>query len=295
MPNSMTPSRPVPHRGPDIEARAFRGALSRSEWTMRGGRNHVFLLASGSGEATIGETRSSLARPCILFVPSGRSGTVRFEAGADGCWLTVSDIALGSAMPAGPVFAEVRKAVSLPILGLRIEREKLARMLAILDAIRGEIEGDAPGAREAVRHHLALLLIAIWRISSPADVRPKPSPRAIVHDFLNLVGLHARDHWTVAQYARTLGVATDRLNSAIRRATGKSPLALVHARLLSEAETLLDSSTLQIGEIAHQLGFRDAAYFSRFFKRMTGHPPRLRRDGADRRTPKQETSYAAWP
>lgn len=294
----MRPFLPSPrptHHGPDIEARAFRGSLSRSEWTTRGGRNHIFLLASGAGEAMIGEARAALAQPCLVFVPSGWRGTVRFEAGADGRWLTLSEAALGRAMPVGPVFAEVRKAIALPILGLRMEREALKGMIVTLDAIHREIETDTPGSREAVRHHLALLLIAIWRITNPADLQPKPSPRAIVHDFLHLVELHARDHWTVARYARFLGVGTDRLNSAVRRATGRSPLAHIHARLMAQAETLLDGSPLQIGEIAHALGFRDAAYFSRFFKRITGHPPRIRRDDAVRRSAKPDTSFAAWP
>ncbi len=59
----------------------------------------------------------------------------------------------------------------------------------------------------------------------------------------------------------------------MRRTTGRSPLAIVHARIRAEADTLLDNSSLQIAEIAEALGFGDPAYFSRFFRRRCGEAP----------------------
>ncbi|MGQ3210228.1 helix-turn-helix domain-containing protein [Shinella sp.] len=67
------------------------------------------------------------------------------------------------------------------------------------------------------------------------------------------------------------------------------------ARLMMEAEMLLGGSSLQIAEVAEALGFRDAAYFSRFFKRLAGVSPRARRAGLVSRQVREETSYAAWP
>lgn len=165
----------------------------------------------------------------------------------------------------------------------------------MVEAIETELRDDAPGTQDAVRHQIALLVIALWRLSSPAAAKPQPSPRTIVHGFLQLVELHARDHWSVAQYARLLGVTADRLNTAVRRATGRSPLTLMHIRLVAEAETLLDSSTLQVAEVAEALGFRDPAYFNRFFKRMTGMAPGRRRSQPFQNAPGPARSFAAWP
>lgn len=104
--------------------------------------------------------------------------------------------------------------------------------------------------------------------------------------FVHLMELHIRDHWTVGDYTAALDITADRLNTAIRRAAGRTPQDLIHARIMTEAATLLDSSPRQIGEIASSLGFRDAAYFSRFFKRLSGISPRTHRDGlSDRKRP----------
>jgi AraC family transcriptional activator of pobA len=277
------------------EARLFRGALSQSGWTFRGGRNRVFMLLSGSGKVLLGAVEMAIAGPALVWAPAGERGSVIFDAGAEGAALAIPELALGPAMPTGAVFAEVRDAIARPILGAKIAAADARKMVQTVETIEGELRDNAPGMQEVIRHHLALLLIAIWRRANPSSEKPKPSPRAVVRSFLHLVELHMRDHWSLADYAGVLGVTADRLNTAIRRATGRSPMELIHARLMMEAEMLLDSSSLQIAEVAEALGFRDAAYFSRFFKRMAGVPPRAHRAGAADRQVREETSYAAWP
>ncbi|WP_370878557.1 helix-turn-helix domain-containing protein [Pararhizobium capsulatum] len=50
-----------------------------------------------------------------------------------------------------------------------------------------------------------------------------------------------------------------------------------------------------MSEAAEALGFKDAAYFGRFFKRMAGVSPRAYRQGIPLKHVRSETSYAAWP
>lgn len=53
----------------------------------------------------------------------------------------------------------------------------------------------------------------------------------------------------------------------------QSALELLHERRLLEARRLLAYSQLPIAQIAHQLGYEDPAYFSRFFQRRVGVSP----------------------
>ena len=48
-------------------------------------------------------------------------------------------------------------------------------------------------------------------------------------------------------------------------------------RALPEARRLLLYSQLSVTEVAYAVGFEDAAYFSRFFTRHVGQPPRAYR------------------
>ncbi|MGH6761746.1 MAG: helix-turn-helix domain-containing protein [Phyllobacterium sp.] len=280
---------------PDYEVRLFRGALSTSEWVLHGIRNRAIILISGGGVIQIDKYRTALAAPCTIWLPAGRKGMLQLDAGAEGAMLVVSELALGRAIPAGPVTTQIQETIFVPILGLKTSAATARRQHEVIEAMDRELREDLPGAKEAMRHQLALLLIGIWRLSSPTIAKPQPSPRAIVLGFLHLVELHMRDHWTIAEYAAFLGVTTDRLNSAVRRATGKSPLALIHQRLVMEAEFLLDNSTLQISEIAETLGFQDPAYFNRFFKRERGVAPGRRRAEAPMQAGRDQESFAAWP
>ena len=82
-----------------------------------------------------------------------------------------------------------------------------------------------------------------------------------------------RQHWPVADYARTLGVSEDRLHAMASRATGLPPKEIVQRRLLLEAKRHLLYTTMTVKEIAYDLGFHDPAYFSRFFARRAGMAP----------------------
>ncbi len=48
---------------------------------------------------------------------------------------------------------------------------------------------------------------------------------------------------------------------------------MISQRLILEAKRELSFGALTVKEIAFKLGFRDASYFSRFFKKHTGQNP----------------------
>jgi AraC family transcriptional activator of pobA len=56
--------------------------------------------------------------------------------------------------------------------------------------------------------------------------------------------------------------------------TGRSPMQLVHSRLLLEAKRELHYTDNQVSKISIGLGFDDAAYFTRFFTSRVGISPR---------------------
>ncbi|MNY63232.1 HTH-type transcriptional activator Btr [compost metagenome] len=52
-----------------------------------------------------------------------------------------------------------------------------------------------------------------------------------------------------------------------------TPLGVINARLLLEVKRELAYSSRSIKEIAHELGFSDEGYFSRFFRKHTQQTP----------------------
>lgn len=287
-----------PGRALDVEVDDIAGSLSAAEWEFSAERRqagaHGFVLASGSGTVRLGGVASAIEGPCVIWLPSGITGGVRLEAGARGVAMTVSDAALGRGVPASSISGPLRQAIDRPLLGMRIESATARAMIRDLEDIRREALEDLPGMREAIMNRLGLVLIAFWRLDS-VPIQPQASPRVLVQNFMQLVELNAREQWRVADYARVMGISSDRLTTAIRRATGQSPLELVHGRLLQDAESLLERSSLQVREVADALGFRDAGYFNRFFSRLKGVPPGRFRQQVRISSMREPDSFAAWP
>ncbi len=76
-----------------------------------------------------------------------------------------------------------------------------------------------------------------------------------------------------ADYARELNVTVGHLNAVAKARAGQTITDVVQGRIILEAKRLLFHTELSIKEIGYSLGFEDAAYFNRFFKRRTGDTP----------------------
>jgi transcriptional regulator GlxA family with amidase domain len=71
-----------------------------------------------------------------------------------------------------------------------------------------------------------------------------------------------------------------------RQATGMSPLEYVHTLRIEEAKQMLEAGEAPIEAIAHEVGYEDAAFFSRLFRRKVSLSPAQyrKRFGALRRS-----------
>jgi AraC family 4-hydroxyphenylacetate 3-monooxygenase operon regulatory protein len=91
--------------------------------------------------------------------------------------------------------------------------------------------------------------------------------------FNQLIDSHYHLHWTVPDYASELHLTESRLTDICRRFANRPPKRLIFDRQLREAKRLLLFSDSAVNEIAWQLGFKDPAYFARFFNRLVGCSP----------------------
>lgn len=98
--------------------------------------------------------------------------------------------------------------------------------------------------------------------------------------FCTLIEAQYNTHPQVHYYARRLGITAAHLNALCRKTVGKSALTLIHERVLLEAKRNLVYTSMTISQVSDAAGFKDPAYFSRFFARMTGMSPRAFRQCA---------------
>jgi AraC family transcriptional activator of pobA len=82
----------------------------------------------------------------------------------------------------------------------------------------------------------------------------------------------------VGDYASLLNISAGHLSEIVKNQSGKPAIKHIHERLVMEARRLLFHTHNPLKEIAFDLGFSDASYFNRFFKRETGDTPAGYRD-----------------
>jgi len=146
----------------------------------------------------------------------------------------------------------------------------------LCNAIDREYVTPAPAREPLLRSLLSVLAVWLSRQAlrqRAAEERPDRG-HAYLSAFSRLVEAHYREHLPVSLYATRLKITTVRLNSICRRLLGQSALEVLHQRLLLEAKRNLVYTALSVAQIADLLGFSEAAYFTRFFKRLTGTTPK---------------------
>jgi len=89
--------------------------------------------------------------------------------------------------------------------------------------------------------------------------------------------------WTLDQLAATAHLSPSRFAHLFREQLGLPPLRYVEALRLQRAKQLLEQTGLRVGQVAAEVGYDDAFYFSRRFRRLTGRSPRAYRQHAAQR------------
>lgn len=95
----------------------------------------------------------------------------------------------------------------------------------------------------------------------------------MIVDLMEFINLHYKKQFSVAQYAELVHTAPANLQKKVKNITGKSVRELQQERLLKEAQKLLCRPDHNISEIADELGFKELAHFSNWFKKLVGETP----------------------
>lgn len=152
------------------------------------------------------------------------------------------------------------------------EVEHLDRLFAML---ADEFGQQLPARNASLQALTQLIFIALLRLSAEPvkNQHVRHDNLQIFHRFNALIEDRYREHWPLSRYAEAMGVTEARLNDICRRIADLPSKRLVHERLMQEARRLLLFTAGSVNEIGYQLGFKDPAYFTRFFSREAGMTP----------------------
>lgn len=147
-----------------------------------------------------------------------------------------------------------------------------------MELIQKELHEQPYQYLTSVHSRIELLLVEINR-SKVARGDEIWKPDALFLKFLELVRASFDSNQTLANYADKLCTTEQKLNEQAKKHTGKTAQMVIYGLIASEAKRLLlYESSLNVKEIAFQLGFNDPFYFSNFFKKHIGLSPKSYRE-----------------
>lgn len=237
-------------------------------------------LESGRAEAWLDGRQLALQGPALVRVPALTAHGFRFAPQVQGWVYTLPQAHLAAVLERHPGLAGLL--LRPQAVALEAGAPAVQALAAAARRLREEALGDAPWRGAAVDAALLALAVAVARsepapapgVAGPARA-VAPPPRALQHvqRLKALVEAQFRQHPSQAALAAQLGITPTQLNRACRQVLGRPALHVLHARLLLQAQRELAYTGLAIKQVAFGLGFTDAAYFTRFFRRLAGSSP----------------------
>lgn len=243
-------------------------------------RQYMF-LHSGGGRMTIAGASHTLAPGELAVAPCGAHVRLWLDPGARGVLMAATEAFLRSRVlpvlyvPTGDHW----RRYGLPrVAPLAVGRANQG----VRNRIQNELEQAAErlgGLCDAAVIAYAFVILGSAGPGTPPPAQPSEPPAAelapaqLVMRYWELIENNFRRRLSIEDYAEQLAVTPVRLGRACKNTMNRTPLSLVHERIIVEAKGELSFSQKSVAEIAYGLGFVDAAYFNRFFKQHTGEPP----------------------
>lgn len=258
---------------PDLRVMPIQKLTQGGGWrteAMRSYSQHQLLwFTRGQGRITVSGITRGYGAHNAIFVPAGAMHNFQVTSQVYGTALFLSP-QLDLGLPDRPCHLRIRDA------------QPQAELTQILDYIQREFENDHPGRDRAMLHHAGLLSVWLERQLNSNDdaLVPKDAASRLALRYATLVERDFRTKKSVSHYARELGVTSTHLNRICKDISGQTASTFLASRKIAEARRLLADTRTPIKDIAAELGFTSAAYFTRAFHSRTGMAPgTFRRDG----------------
>lgn len=227
-------------------------------------------IRDGSGDALLPQGVVPLTPPCVIAVPPGPVHGFRFSRDIEGLVVTLAPQQLNRV-----ILADTQRWLQQPVvMALDPEHADSGFLDILFYRIAAEYEGQLQGREALLETHLATIMLLLSRRMSPLQADASDPASRHLQSFRDLLSRSFRQQLSVEAYAVLMGISATHLNRVVRQATGKSAHELISERLMDEAKRELLFTGYSVQQVAENLGFADAAYFSRVFRQKVGMTPK---------------------
>lgn len=243
----------------------------------------IMLVERAGGSHAIGGVEYATAAGDLYVIAPGAAYDGRKLGSTRGWLLSFMPDALMPSMPAAPGSVPLPGdarwfARGAPATWSVVPIEDRPRFSLRFAEVAVEIRGRRLGYQEAIRGHLALLLVDIARFTGSVAELPRATADDAIQKMIEVIDARYGSDLSVADVARAVATSPGHLSRMAKRVTGASVRQWIEERRMREARRLLLETDQAIELIARAVGYTDPKYFRRRFRNAHGMPPQRWRE-----------------
>ncbi|WP_241033735.1 helix-turn-helix domain-containing protein [Vibrio maerlii] len=260
-----------------IESIATRSEYSA--WVIKPHRHgkllQIVFIEQGHAEIELDNQQISVERPSAIIVPPNAVHGFQFTPSTRGYVLTIAEPIVNQATQSRASDYLQTLTLKPQVVTFAQDSSFLPTLSRLLDEMMEEFEHYWEGRHHMIEWVTKMILMTLYReIDQQQLLDDKSNEHSKFNEFCQSIEVHFRQHWSVEQYADSLGVSVSTLNRLCKQHRDTSAKKFIHERMFTEAKRRLLYTQANVDQIAFQLGFEDPAYFSRFFKRKADISPK---------------------
>ena len=150
------------------------------------------------------------------------------------------------------------------------------KLETIATYIFDEIALNQKNYNDLVYHYFITILLDIERVKLQEHQYTKPTDNSLslAISFKKLIREKADSFLSIQTFSTLLNTNTTKLNTACKTHLLDTPANIIKAYKIIEAKRMLSNQKTTIKQIAYALGFEEAGYFTKYFKKATGLKPK---------------------
>ena len=229
--------------------------------------NYLYLVVEGNGFLKIKDQIHSLAVGQAFFLPRGCQAAYFSDGNAwKYIWIQFDEWALFDEILSKTAFS-----LDNPVCNTTEEQQKLFN----------EILDDKWKLRNGNRYQtvgLAIQLLSSFIETFPSAIQLQED--ASFQSLLSFIDANlCRPDLNLDMLVQASGYSRPTLHNRFKKEVGCSPGTYIRKRRMHKARHMIYSTDLPINQVARAVGYEDALYFSRLFRRETGDSPTKHRKG----------------
>lgn len=166
---------------------------------------------------------------------------------------------------------------------LFVEDDYRFKFETLIEEIKSELQNPRIAQYELLISYMKILLISASRLKikqQPDVIKEDTEPRQplILQSLKDAIEENFKSKHSTVDYANVLNISQNALAKTVKKHFNKTLTDLISERIIIEAKRELYLTNKAVKEIAHELGYEDEHYFSRFFKKNTDITPQTYRE-----------------